>query len=234
EVPLKVLFDYAIWPVDAKQPLRIGSGGGLRRDGEISDVRVYNRALTAEEVAIVAGDDPAERARPRLAFLALNPPPEFSAARDELAAAERDRAKLLSTVPTVMVMQELPQRRDTFQLKRGAYDAPGEKVEPRTPAALPAFRADWPANRLGLARWLVDRSNPLTARVTVNRFWQMLWGTGLVKTVEDFGSQGEWPAHAPLLDWLAVEFMDSGWDVKRILKTMVMSATYRQSSRLTP
>jgi hypothetical protein len=234
EVPLKVLFDYAIWPIEAKQPLRIGSGGGLRWDGEIGDVRIYNRPLTAEEAAIVAADDPAQRARTRLAFLDLSPPPGFTAAQDELIGAERDRATILSTVPTVMVMQELPQRRDTFQLKRGAYDAPGEKVEPRTPAALPAFHTDWPANRLGLARWLVDRNNPLTARVTVNRFWQMMWGTGLVKTVEDFGSQGEWPAHPELLDWLAVDFMDSGWDVKRILKTMVMSATYRQSSRLTP
>ncbi len=98
---------------------------------------------------------------------------------------------------------------------------------------MPAFRPDWPANRLGLARWLVDRGNPLTARVTVNRFWQMLFGTGLVKTVEDFGSQGEWPLQQELLDWLAVEFMDSGWNVKGILKTIVMSETYRQSSHVT-
>src|SRR5262249_32301738 len=109
-----------------------------------------------------------------------------------------------------------------------------EKVEPVTPAVLPPMKPEWPRNRLGLARWLVDRGNPLTARVTVNRLWQMLWGTGLVKSIEDFGSQGEWPRHPELLDWLAVEFMDSGWDVKHILKTMVMSATYRQSSKLTP
>jgi Protein of unknown function (DUF1553)/Protein of unknown function (DUF1549)/Concanavalin A-like lectin/glucanases superfamily/Planctomycete cytochrome C len=234
EVAQKVLFDYAIWPIETKQPLRIGSGGGLRWNGEIGDVRIYKRALTAEEAAIVAMEAPARRARTRLAFLDLNPPPEFAAAREELVTAERERAKLLSTIPTVMVMQELPQRRDTFVLKRGAYDAPGEKVEPGTPAVLPPLRAGLPANRLGLAYWLVDRANPLTARVAVNRFWQMLWGTGLVKTVEDFGSQGEWPANPELLDWLAVEFMDSGWDVKHILKTTVMSSTYRQSSRITP
>src|SRR5262249_23144731 len=126
------------------------------------------------------------------------------------------------------------ERRDSFILKRGAYDAHGEKVSANTPAFLPAMNPDWPKNRLGLAYWLTDRGNPLTARAAVNRFWASLFGVGLVKTVEDFGSQGEWPIHQELLDWLAVEFMDSGWDVKHMMKTMVMSAAYRQSSRVTP
>jgi hypothetical protein len=214
--------------------LRIGQGGGLGWDGKVEDVRIYNRALSAREASLVALPDATVRAKTREAFLDLEPPADYVAARAELVAAESDRAKLVAAIPTVMVMQELPVRRDTFLLKRGAYDAPGEKVEPRTPSMLPPFRPDWPANRLGLARWLVDRGNPLTARVTVNRLWQSLWGTGLVKSVEDFGSQGEWPLHPELLDWLAAEFMDSGWDVKHILKTMVMSATYRQSSKATP
>ncbi len=234
EMKLKVLFDYCIWPIETKEPLRIGSGGGLRWDGKVEEVRIYNRALTSREVALVALPDASARAKSREAFLDLAPPAGYAAARAELRSAEDDRAKLMATIPTVMVMQELPVRRDTFILKRGAYDAHGEKVEPHTPAMLPPFRPEWPANRLGLARWLVDRGNPLTARVTVNRLWQSLWGTGLVKSVEDFGSQGEWPLHPELLDWLAVEFMDSGWDVKHILKTMVMSATYRQASRVTP
>jgi Protein of unknown function (DUF1553)/Protein of unknown function (DUF1549)/Concanavalin A-like lectin/glucanases superfamily/Planctomycete cytochrome C len=233
ELPLKVLFDYAIWPIETKEPLRIGAGGGLRFQGEIGEVRIYNRALSAREAAIVAMEDAAQRAATREAFLDLHAPAGYAAARAELKSLEAEKKKFLATVPTVMVMQEETPRRDTFLLKRGAYDAPGEIVEPHTPAVLPPFAPEWPADRLGLARWLVDRKNPLTARVTVNRFWQMLWGTGLVKTVEDFGSQGEWPLHPELLDWLAVEFMDSGWSVKHTVKTMVISATYRQASRVT-
>src|SRR5579863_724959 len=133
-----------------------------------------------------------------------------------------------------MVMVESAKPRDAFILKRGAYDNHGERVMPGVPAVLPPMPAGFPNNRLGLAKWLVDRSNPLPARVTVNRFWQMYFGTGLVKTVQDFGSQGEWPMHLDLLDWLATEFMDSGWNVKAIQKTIVMSATYRQASRVTP
>jgi hypothetical protein len=234
EMPLKILFDYCIWPIETKEPLRIGSGGGLRWDGKVEDVRIYDRAISAREAMLVAMPAGVARARTREAFLDLNPPREYAAARVAWRDAEAERRKLVAAISTVMVMQERPERRDTFILKRGAYDAPGEKVEPRSPAVLPPFRPEWPANRLGLARWIVDRGNPLTARVTVNRLWQMLWGTGLVKSVEDFGSQGEWPLHPELLDWLAVEFMDSGWNVKHILKTMVMSATYQQSSKITP
>jgi hypothetical protein len=232
EMLLKVLFDYAIWPIETKEPLRIGAGGGLRFQGEIGEVRIYDRVLSSREAAIVAMEDGAKRAATREAFLDLQPPADYAAAREELKGLEAAKKKFLATVPTVMVMQEQSPRRNTFLLKRGAYDAPGENVEPRTPAVLPPFAPEWSADRMGLARWLVDRKNPLTARVTVNRFWQMLWGTGLVKTVEDFGSQGEWPLNPELLDWLAVEFMDSGWSVRHIVKTMVMSATYRQSSRV--
>ena len=103
-------------------------------------------------------------------------------------------------------------------LKRGAYDAPVIPYSAAVPAALPPLPEGAPRNRLGLAQWLVDKSNPLTARVAVNRWWAMLFGIGIVKTVEDFGSQGEWPVHPELLDWLAVEFMDSGWSVKHIVR----------------
>jgi len=118
-------------------------------------------------------------------------------------------------------------------LQRGMYDAPTDPVDPGTPAVLNRFPTGEPRNRLGLARWLTDPKNPLTARVAVNQFWQLFFGTGLVRTTEDFGSQGELPSHPKLLDWLAKDFMDSGWDVKHLLKQIVMSSTYRQSSRVT-
>jgi hypothetical protein len=124
--------------------------------------------------------------------------------------------------------------RETFILIRGEYDKPGEKVTADTPEVLPPLSADLPRNRLGLARWLVDPANPLTARVTVNRYWQSVFGVGLVKTSEDFGSQGEPPLNPELLDWLATEFTRSGWDVKAMMRLMVTSATYRQASRVTP
>lgn len=136
-------------------------------------------------------------------------------------------------IPVTLVMGEMEKPRPTFILRRGAYDQPGEAVSAATPAALPRFPADLPQNRLGLARWLVSPGHPLTARVTVNRFWQSFFGHGLVRTPGDFGSQGEWPTHPELLDWLATEFVESGWDVKALVRRMVLSATYRQESRTT-
>jgi hypothetical protein len=133
-----------------------------------------------------------------------------------------------------MVMRDAGKPRETFVLDRGQYDQPKEKVEPNVPNSLPPLPEGAPRNRLALARWLVDPANPLTARVIVNRDWQRYFGTGLVKTVEDFGVQAEWPSHPELLDWLATEFVRSGWDVKHIQRLIVTSATYRQASRITP
>ena len=137
-------------------------------------------------------------------------------------------------LPQVMVMQDMDKKRKTYMLEVGVYDKRGKEVEADTPATLPAFSRDLPKNRLGLARWLVDRKNPLTARVTVNRFWQQLFGIGLIKSPENFGVQSEVPIHPRLLDWLAVEFQENGWDVKHLMRTLVNSHTYRQSSRLSP
>lgn len=136
------------------------------------------------------------------------------------------------SLPTTMVMQELPEPRPTYVLKRGAYDAYGEQVTPSVPKLLEAsWPADAPPNRLGVAKWLTHNDHPLTARVTVNRIWAQLFGTGIVKTLEDFGSQGEYPSHPELLDWLARELIESGWNVKQLMRTIVLSKTYRQSSR---
>ena len=150
-----------------------------------------------------------------------------------LLAAQREKAAASNSVTRVMIMDTLPKPRETFILDKGAYDKPTtSKVSFATPAVLPPMPSDAPKNRFGLARWLVDKKNPLTARVTVNRFWQSLFGVGLVKTAEDFGVQGEVPVHLELLDWLADEFMDSGWDVKRLLRLIVTSETYQQDSRM--
>ncbi len=135
-----------------------------------------------------------------------------------------------------MVMKELPKSRETYRLIRGTWDNPDKSqlIEPGVPAILPGLNNEARASRLSLARWLVSAENPLTPRVTVNRYWQQFFGTGLVKTPEDFGSQGELPSHPELLDWLAVEFVENGWNVKEIQKQIVLSAAYRQSSRVTP
>ena len=161
-------------------------------------------------------------------------PRERRQAAEALAKLEGERRAIENKIPTTMVMSELAAPRDTFVLQRGSYDKPGDKVTPTVPACLPPLPDGAPRNRLGLARWLVDPGNPLTARVAVNRFWQLYFGTGLVKTVDDFGSQGEQPSHPELLDWLATEFMRTGWDVKAIERLIVTSATYRQSSLATP
>ncbi len=146
-------------------------------------------------------------------------------ALDKLDSFER-------SITRVMVMDELKQPRETFMLAKGAYNKPTDKVSAGVPAALNPLSTNESNNRLALARWLVDKRNPLMARVTVNRFWQLFFGTGLVKTVEDFGVQGEKPSHGELLDWLACELVDSGWDVKHLHRLIVSSATYRQSSKL--
>jgi hypothetical protein len=151
------------------------------------------------------------------------------------ARKDNKQAKdLLAKTPNSMVMQEMARPRETFLLDRGEYDQTRQKVEPGTPGCLPPMAPGAPRNRLGLARWLVDPAHPLTARVQVNRLWQMTFGAGIVPTSDDFGAQGEGPSHPELLDFLAVEFVESGWDVKAMMRKLVTSATYRQSSRVPP
>lgn len=149
--------------------------------------------------------------------------------RIDLANLEERLAVLTRKFPT-MIMDEAAEPRATYILRRGDYSQPTEKVSPGTPAVLPPLPAGAPADRLGLAQWVTLREHPLTARVAVNRVWQLLFGAGLVRTPADFGAQGEYPTHPELLDWLAVDFMEHGWDTKRLVRQIVSSATYRQSS----
>ena len=152
-------------------------------------------------------------------------------ARSEKLALESKRKTLEDAIPATFVMADLPQQRDSFVMKRGQYDKPGEKVERGTPAVFPPIQKREKLTRLDLAEWLVSPQHPLTARVAVNRYWQQFFGVGLVKTSNDFGSQGEPPSHPELLDWLAVTFREGGWDVKEFVKLIVTSHTYRQSTQ---
>ncbi len=151
----------------------------------------------------------------------------------ELADVQKERNTLDASLTTTLVMQERTEPRGAYVLERGEYERRGEQVYPQTPAALPAIAADAAPNRLALAQWLLSPEHPLTARVTINRFWQNVFGTGIVKTAEDFGTQGIPPVHPELLDWLATEFVASGWDLQTMLKLMLTSSTYRQSAQVT-
>jgi hypothetical protein len=153
----------------------------------------------------------------------------------QLRTVDAERDLIARRSPVTFVMEErTDQTPFSYVLYRGMYDQPRDKVEPAVPGILPQLKPDMPRNRLGLAQWLVSAENPVTARVTVNRFWQEIFGTGIVRTAEDFGSQGELPSNQALLDWMAVEFRESGWDVKKFFRMLVTSATYRQSAVATP
>ena len=214
--------------------------------GRIDDVRFYSRALAEKEITVLAqepdltvarlvADKRTEAQKTELKhFFRENYAADLSKAEQELAALKQKRDALNKEIPNTMVMEEMPKPRDTFILVRGNFQNKGEKVAAGVPSFLPPLPEGAPTNRLGLAEWLVSTNHPLTSRVTVNRFWQTFFGTGIVKTMNDFGSQGEWPSHPELLDWLATEFMARHWDMKSIIKTIVMSSTYRQSSTATP
>jgi hypothetical protein len=194
-------------------------------------LRLPSPADAERTTALAAAVTAAEK---ELATLKSATPPAtkdaLAAAQSALAAARKARDAFAESVPEVMVLKELAKPRETYVLERGAYGHRGARVEAGTPGFLPPLPADAPGNRLALARWLTDPANPLTARVQVNRLWEMLFGSGLVATLENFGSQAEPPSNAALLDWLAVEFREHGWSTKRLLRTIVTSATYRQSA----
>jgi len=202
------------------------------KGGLIDDLQVFDIALTAAEVS---GTEPGDAADASMFehFLARHHEPYVTAAR-ELTALREEENRLVSRVPELMVMEEMSHPRPAHVLTRGGYDSPGEVVPRDTPASLPPFPPDAPRDRLGLARWLTSRENPLAARVVVNRVWRMHFGRGIVASQEDFGSQGRLPTHPELLDWLAARFMDAGWDVKALHRLIVSSETFQQSSHAPP
>jgi hypothetical protein len=212
--------------------------------GSLDDMRFYNRPLSNEEAHVLAIDEPVryllfhsgiKRNKYQDGmlydyFLKYDAPADLRQVYARLIQLKAEKKHLEEQIPTTMVMKELDKPRESHILRRGQYDAKGDKVEAATPGFLPPMPKDLPRNRLGLAQWLVAKDHPLTARVAVNRLWAMYFGTGLVKTVEDFGSQGELPSHPELLDYLATTYIESGWDTKKLQKEIVMSAAYRQTS----
>nr|WP_161501228.1 DUF1553 domain-containing protein [Rhodopirellula sp. SM50] len=231
-------------------PFKIGSrSNGANWKGEVDDIRIYSFALSESEVPLAkddvvggilatAAEERTEAQWAALRNIYFSQEADFQSLRKSLAATTKQHADLAAKKTTSMIMSDNPadKMRMTFVLDRGQYDSPKKDtpVSPGVPAALPSLAEDAPPNRLGLARWLTAPDHPLTARVAVNRYWTMLFGNGLVRTISDFGAQGMPPTHPQLLDWLAVDFVESGWDVKRMLRQLVLSRTYRQSSRREP
>jgi hypothetical protein len=234
----------------ASQPVcRIGRQAGIGGfNGRIDELRLYGSTLSCAEVAVVYARDvipgiletSAEKRNGKQKqqlleyYIVKHGPVEAQLAWRQLEDARRREAEFEAAISTTLVMRDMDKPRDTFVFERGRYDKPGKQVTANVPGWLPALPSGSPQNRLGLAQWLVSPHHPLTARVTVNRYWQHFLGDGLVKTVNDLGTQGELPSHPELLDWLAVRFVEGGWDVKALHKLIVMSATYRQSSVCPP
>ena len=208
---------------------------GRFRVSSTSDANPHNAADVPESIRAIARLEAsrrtAQQAKEILKHYHEQVSPVMRRLREEVAAAKKARDEHEGRVPTSMVMAEMQKPRDTFVMVRGQYDKKGDKVGRALPSALPGLPEGGEADRLALARWLVSPGQPLTSRVTVNRFWQMIFGNGLVKSAENFGTQGDLPSHPELLDWLALEFMRTGWDTKAFLKMVLTSATYRQDSR---
>jgi len=220
----------------SEPPLKIGArfrDRGLKT-GRIDDFRIHDVSLTALEITALHAGTPVEKtpnhSDENLQFYTEVVDERIAEERKALAEARKAESRFTETVPQLMVMEETQTPRLAYLLDRGEYDKRKDPVGTNTPEQFPAFAADSPRNRLGLAQWMLASENPLTARVAVNRLWQQIFGVGLVETQEDFGLQGAAPSHPELLDYLATEFRSSGWDVKAFVKRLVMTSAYQQSS----
>jgi hypothetical protein len=229
-------------------PLLVGAQGGRYfNGGAIADLRIYGRVLSEEDVRLLALWPALDRARYKQSSELTSEEREgfrwyylgrehadYMDLAGQAQALHAEKLALARRGAVTHVQHEKDGLPVAHVLYRGMYDQPREKLDAATPSVLPPISSSLPRNRLGLAQWLVDPGHPLTSRVTVNRFWQEVFGTGLVRTADDFGSQGEAPSHPELLDRLAVEFRESGWDMKKFFKLLVTSATYRQAAIATP
>jgi hypothetical protein len=205
------------------------------KNGLIDELEVFDRCLSPFEARLVAAADNPRPTRDDLrAFYLASVDEACQNSRAELQTMRDEENRLIDDVREISLMKDMPEPRATYLLKRGAYDARGEVVHPNVPEKILPFGKGLPRNRLGLADWLLDEQNPLTARVVVNRAWRMHFGRGLVLTEEDFGTQGKLPTHPALLDWLSATFVQKHWDLKALHKLIVMSATYQQSSLASP
>ncbi len=196
--------------------------------GSVDELAIFDRAIPASNAMRLKKQS--EFGEPQSALIPVSR--DLDQLEQEAFDLRKERLAVMDTVEELMVMQDMPERRPTFILTRGEYDKPTAEVSAGAVSKVLPFDSTYASNRLGLSKWLFDESNPLTARVAVNRYWQMIFGRGIVATANDFGSQGALPSHPKLLDWLAVEFQESGWDLQYLIKLMVTSATYRQSSKI--
>ncbi|WP_290799156.1 DUF1553 domain-containing protein [Flavihumibacter sp. UBA7668] len=245
EITMDQLTKDILPPWNAKLGLQVGAwdrGLGFK-NGKVEEVVVYDRALSSLELlqlgnpkewkSLISKPASGLTANERTLLQDYYLVTQIPALKQEEAILKTTRQELTDTltrIPELMIMQESKQPKKSYILDRGQYDAKAAEVFPNTPEAIFPYDSTLPKNRLGLAYWLTDPKHPLTARVAVNRYWQLFFGKGLVKTTEDFGNQGSLPSHPELLDWLAVSFTESGWDLKQLIRQLVLSSTYAQSS----
>ena len=244
EVKFKVLNDNLTKTTITKIPFRIGRREvGANFSGYLDDIRIYNRVLDTTDISLIMKQDSAAVifSKAALGGDEIDKPfltNYYFSKNDKTYQGIQAKVKQVNDQidsilnRDVMIMSDMKVPRKTYILNRGSYDQPmkNKEIKANTPDILPPMKEDMPKNRLGLAQWIMDKDNPLTARVTVNRYWSMFFGKGIVSTVTDFGSQGAWPSHPKLIDYLAADFRDNGWNVKRTIKKILMSATYRQDS----